>query len=116
MRVNSLWTGKIMMGNMEEVGATKILAALTVWTGWGKSKWPLRDHEAVKLRFGSETTRLFPILVALAADFYSTNARHVAANLSEMGEMAVAEFRRKHAELPEQIGEILAWCYTFDFK
>lgn len=105
--------------NREEAGrgdAAEILAALTVWTGWGRSKWPLRDEAAVRSRFGEDAPRLLEILGVLAKDFYSTDARHLASDVAEMGEMAAAEFRAKHPELPGQIAGILAWCYTFDFK
>lgn len=105
--------------NRQEAGrgdAAEILAALTVWTGWGRSKWPLRDEAAVRNRFGEDAPQLLEILVALAKDFYSSQARHLASDDSEMGEMAAAEFRAKHPELPGQIAGILAWCYTFDFK
>ena len=78
---------------------------------------PRRDEAAVKSRFGAEAAgRLLPLLNALAEDFYSTNARYVAADLAEMGDMAVADFKTKHPALPAGIAEAFAWCYTFDFK
>lgn len=94
-----------------------LLAAVRAWTGWGKSMLPLRDEAAVKGCMGTETaSRLLPILNALAEDFYSTNARYVVADIAEMGDMAAAEFKAKYPDLPEEIAEAFAWCYTFDFK
>jgi len=37
-------------------------------------------------------------------EFYLSDAKHTAADLVEMGEMATKELKA------------LAWCYTFDFR
>ncbi len=78
---------------------------------------PVRDAAAVRRCFGDDVAnKLLPVLAGLAGEFYSTNALHVAGSLAEMGELAAADFRAKHPELPAEIAEAFAWCYTFDFK
>jgi hypothetical protein len=33
-----------------------------------------------------------------------------------MGRIAAEEFKSKHRELPDEIAEAFAWCYTYDWK
>ena len=74
---------------------------LRAWTGWGKTMMPVRDAAAVKSCFGGDAaSKLLPILDALADDFYTTNACHIAADIAEMGDLAAADFRAKHPDLP----------------
>jgi hypothetical protein len=105
------------MVKMNTADNARLVEAVREWTGWGKDVKPRRDKEAVIRRFGSEVAaRLLPVLNGLAEDFYSTNARHMAADLAEMGAMAAADFRTRHPSMPAEISEAFAWCYTFDFK
>jgi hypothetical protein len=105
------------MVEINNIDSPLILDAVRAWTGWGKSAMPLRDNAAVNGRLGSEVgSRLLPVINALAEDFYSTNARYVAADLAEMGDMAAAEFKAKYPALPGEVADAFAWCYTFDFK
>ena len=49
-------------------------------------------------------------------EFYLSDAKHTAADLVEMGEMATKEFKTKHPEVADEVLKALAWCYTFDFR
>ena len=40
----------------------------------------------------------------------------MAVNLAEMGRLAIEDFNDKHPELPSEVAEAFAWCYTFDYK
>ncbi|PAZ01910.1 MAG: hypothetical protein CAK89_07855 [Opitutia bacterium AMD-G3] len=105
------------MVQIDDADKPRLLEAVREWTGWGKSVMPRRDEAAVKSRFGAEAAgRLLPVLNALAEDFYSTNARYVAADLAQMGDIAAADFKAKYPALPAEVAEAFAWCYTFDFK
>lgn len=105
------------MVQINEADKPLLAEAVCEWTGWGKNVMPRRDETAVKRRFGSEAGgRLLPLLNALAEDFYATNARYVAADLAEMGDMAAADFKAKYPALPAEVAEAFAWCYTFDYK
>lgn len=52
----------------------------------------------------------------LESDFYLSDANMKASNLAEMSELAKAQFRRLHPDVPEEIANIFAWCYTFDWR
>jgi hypothetical protein len=94
-----------------------LVEAILLWTGKGYSAFPRYDDSQLINRFGGETTsKLFPIIKSLMDEFYSSDARYTAANLQEMWKMASEHFRKKHPEIPEQIVEAFAWCYTYDYK
>ena len=94
-----------------------ISAAVAVWTGRDQFDWPRRDDARVVAEFGEErAAELLPALHALEEEFYESDACHRIADLSEMGKAAAAEFRDRHPELPADVSEALAWCYTFDHK
>ena len=61
-------------------------------------------------------TRLLPLIKALEDDFYRSGASLAADSLSEMTTLAIADFKRIHPELPDEIAKAFAWCYTFDFR
>lgn len=105
------------MVQIDESDVAALTKAVRVWTGWGHCTFPRRDNAAVVSALDAvEAGRQIPVLKDLEQEFYSTNARLVAADLSEMGEIAVAQFRAKYPALPAQIAEAFAWCYTFDFR
>ncbi len=52
----------------------------------------------------------------LEDDFYASDAHITAASLQEMHVQALEAFRNKHTHLDVEIGNILAWCYTYDYK
>jgi len=96
---------------------SSISNAIVVWTGWGYSSWPQRDEQRLIQEFGAERAGvLIHKLQELEEDFYSSNARFVAKDLAEMGQIASEQFRSKHPELAEEAIQALAWCYTYDFK
>lgn len=91
--------------------------ALVVWSGRGASSWPLRSDELVIRHFGRDAAAtLLPLVRQLVADFYSSDARHTAADLAEMEHVSSQQFAAKHPELPWDAVRALAWCYAFDYK
>jgi hypothetical protein len=91
--------------------------AIVVWSGWGRASYPSRDEEALANRFGKEVANeLLPMIRELENDFYSSDARHTAADSAEMANISAEQFTRKHPELPADAARALAWCYTFDYK
>jgi hypothetical protein len=102
---------------MSDFESSKLVEAILVWTGWGCSAMPRRDSSLLSNHFGNEmAAKLFPLIKSLEDDFYSSDARFVAANLQEMGILATEDFKRKHPTIADEIVKALAWCYTFDFK
>ena len=96
---------------------TVLSTAIIVWTGWGETNSPSRDEARLLDRFGSEVTvELLPTIRQLEDEFYASDARHVVADLKEMGDRAATQFRSKHPEISEEAIQALAWCYTFDYK
>lgn len=94
-----------------------VVEAFRLWIGWGRSNHPLRDDNAVESRFGIETaSELLPAMKLMLDEYYSSDAKFSAGNLTEMGQIATSEFRAKHPETTDEILEALEWCYTFDFK
>jgi hypothetical protein len=95
----------------------RISDALVVWTGYGQMSWPQRDEERLARQVGPlAAADLLPIVRRLADEFYATNARYVAHDLIEMGELAAQDFKQRHPEITAAAIEALAWCYTFDYK
>ena len=91
--------------------------AVVVWTGWGRTSMPSRDDSLLVGRLGVElAAKLGPVIKALQEDFYSSNACSVAADLPEMRRLAVQDFKAKYPQIPDEIAQAFAWCYTFDYK
>lgn len=100
-----------------EWDSVQLTEAFVVWTGWGSDIIPRRNDDAVVARFGSRAaSELLPQVKLLMDEYYSSDARWVAADLIEMGVMATEEFKVKHSEVNVDVMKALEWCYTFDFK
>ena len=98
-------------------GARLLTMAVVVWTGWGRTATPTRDESEVVRRFGSDlATDLMPLIAGLENDFYQSDARHVASDLEETGELAAARFRARHPEVRQDAVSALAWCYTYGYR
>jgi hypothetical protein len=91
--------------------------AIVIWCGWGRESYPSRNDNSLVEHFGSQVaTTLLPLIRELEDDFYSSDARYTTADVAEMASISVAQFMRKHPEIPEEAARALAWCYTFDYK
>jgi len=78
---------------------------------------PDRNDKRLENHFGDEVAaKLLPLIKSLEDDFYSSDARFVAANMQEMERLASEQFRRKHPTVADEIVQAFAWCYSFDFK
>jgi hypothetical protein len=105
------------MAGIDDWKSPLFVEAVLLWTGWGREIMPRRDEGALERHFGTKTASdLLPLLKHVEDEFYATDANYRAATLPEMGKMAIADFKRKHPDAPDDIAEALAWCYTFDFK
>lgn len=105
------------MVEMKDLKSPQLVTAVRAWTGWGRTMVPSRDNEQLVALLGDEcAAQLLPLLKTLETDFYSSDARHVAADLQEMGTLASEDFRRKHPSIADEIVRAFAWCYTFDYK
>jgi hypothetical protein len=103
---------------MSPADPSTLSAAILVWTGWDTSSaWPARDDARLVGRVGAELAgSLLPRIKELEAEFYSSNARYVAKNIKEMGDLAASSFQKEHPEISAAAVEAFAWCYTYDFK
>lgn len=105
---------------MEKVStfeASLLSEAVQVWTGWGQHIAPRRDDFALVDHFGSEVAEeLLPLVKTLEDEYYSSDARLTAANILEMKEMSMKDFKRRNPWAPNEVAEAFAWCYTFDYK
>jgi len=104
---------------MEEISrsdADRVSEALVLWLGPITSAGYDGEAALVK-RFGApEAAKLRPVLRALEKEFFESDARHVAADLEEMGDRAIADFKHKHPEISDQALNVLANHYAFAFK
>ena len=99
------------------IDASLLSRAIVVWTGWGQLSWPSRDERRLVDCFGAQrAATLLPRIRELEDEFYASDARAVARDIGELGDLAAVEFRRRHPELSEQAIQALAWCYTYDYK
>jgi hypothetical protein len=104
----------VEIGNLD---SSQLVEAIIVWTGWGRSAMPRRDDSLLASHFGDEVAaKLLLVIKSLEDDFYSSDARFVAADLQEMGRLSAEQFKRKHPTIADEIVKAFAWCYTFDFK
>lgn len=105
------------MGKIGELNSPEFVEAVQIWTGRDRDAWPGRHDDRLENRFGQVTaTKLLPILQSLKADFYSSDARFTAADLSEMAAVASAHFEKKHPGIADEIVKAFAWCYTYSYK
>lgn len=105
------------MGEISELYSPQLAEAVRLWTGWGQSAMPNRNDKRLADHFGDAVAaKLLPAIRSLEDDFYSSDARLVAANLQEMESLASNHFRQKHPTVAEEVIKAFAWCYTFDFK
>ncbi len=105
------------MDEMSRLGARLLARTVVVWTGWHRATWPQRDETAVVELLGEDlAAEVMPVVRRLEEEFFESDARFVASDLQEMGELAAARFRSLHAELPEELVQALAWSYVFTYK
>jgi len=105
------------MVEIRDISSPELIDAVRVWTGWGANMMPSRDERRLVKQFGDErAARLISVIKSLEDDFYSSDARFVAADLQDMGKMASEQFKKKHPMVPDEIVKVFAWCYTFDFR
>jgi hypothetical protein len=94
-----------------------LVEAIRLWTGKGRESHPSRHDSRVIDHFGAEVgTRLLATLRYLETEFYKSDAGHTAPSIPTMATQAEEDFRNAFPHTPDEIAEVLAWCYTFDFK
>jgi hypothetical protein len=72
-------------------------AALSTWTGFGETPYPVRDEQQVARQVGSQATaHLLAELRSPEADFYATDARFAVVDLAATRDKAARLFRRIH--------------------
>ena len=104
------------MGKVIHLDGTEISNAVRAWIGWG-GVIPKRDEVQLTRHLGAERAKaLLPVVKRLEQDFYASDARFVARDLEEMALLAKEHFALMHPNIPAEVGEAFAWCYTFDFK
>ena len=104
------------MGTITNIDSQKLLSAMRIWSGWGGIV-PNRDDSRLTQQLGSmDANLLLPVIKKLESDFYTSDARYIASDLEEMGRLSKLNFESMHPNLNVEIGDILSWCYTFDFK
>jgi hypothetical protein len=105
------------MVEMNKPTPLPLIEAVRIWTGWGQSLMPTRNDKRLVEHFGEEVSaKLLVLIKSLEEDFYTSDARLVAANLPEMETLASEQFRRRHPMVADDIVKAFAWCYAFDFK
>lgn len=105
------------MVEADRFNAPQLIEAVCIWTGWGSEMMPRRDDVRLAKRFGDKlAAELLSAIRKLEEDFYSSDARHVAANLQEMATLSAEHFKKMHPTISDEIVKAFAWCYTFDFK
>jgi hypothetical protein len=105
------------MENITDLDNSTLIEAVMIWTGYGISTMPYMNDKRMIERFGdNEAAKLIIVVKKLKSDFYLSKANMMAENIQEMGLMSADDFKNKHPDLPGNIGEAFAWCYTFDFK
>ena len=77
----------------------------------------VREEHQLMGHFGDEKARdLLPIMRWLENEFFESDAEFTVSDLTETGDRAASRFRELHPELTQDAIEVLAWCYSYDFK
>jgi hypothetical protein len=95
---------------------TLVSQAIVVWTGWAR---PHDRHATMRgsLSGSAPTGRWTWYNVRrLKEEFYESDAKYVAADLAEMGDMVSRRFGELHPEISDDAVRALAWCYRYDYK
>ena len=104
------------MVKVTSIDSEKLIEAVRIWSGWGGVA-PNRNDLRLIQRLGEKDANvLLPIIKRLEEDFYDSDACYVASDLEEMGQLAKRHFATMHPDLMSDVGDVFAWCYTFDFK
>jgi len=91
--------------------------AVLIWTGYGQAPYPARNDRLVIEVFGVDRgEKLISLMVKLKDEFYLSEAKFTATNLSIMGDAAIEEFKNRHPGFNESVSIAFAWCYTYDYK
>lgn len=102
---------------MSGVDPDVVSQAVVAWTGYGDTSRPARDEARVVAALGADVAaNVMPSVLELENHLYESDARHVAADLPRMAELAAADFARKHPEISDEAAKALAWCYSYDYK
>lgn len=105
------------MVKIDEIDYEALKKVVLAWTGYQSATFPDRTEAALSDAFSSdEIARLMPVVTALEDAFYESQAHLTAPSLEDMGKIAKAEFRSKYPNLPVEVADAFAWCYTFDYK
>lgn len=104
------------MGEVMSADYLKLVDAVRIWSNWGNSLPDRSDGRLIQQLGPKEAYELLPVIKQLEQDFYKSDARYMAATLQEMAQLSRLHFNQIHPALPAEISEILAWCYTYDFK
>ena len=100
------------------VGVDPILLvdAVRIWTGSGGMA-PNRNDARLSQQLGAkEASDILSVIKKLEEDFYATDACYTARDLQGMVKLAKERFALIHPSVPAEVGEVFAWCYTFDFR
>jgi hypothetical protein len=96
---------------------SKLADAVIAWTGYGESAAPHRNDELLIEIFGAnDAAKLILSIKELEKEFYLSRANVTEESLEKVISKSIDDFKNKYPDLPDKIGEVFAWCYTFDFK
>ncbi len=98
---------------MEEI----IVNAIILWTGYKSKSYPDRNDKLVIDKYGlSDGIKLLKVIKEYDNYFYKSKAYQEAKDLKVMAEMSKKDFLEKYPTVNSKICDVLAWCYTFDYK
>lgn len=96
--------------------AVRLSEALVIYTGRGRSAFPIRSLERISEHFGSvEAADLTAEVARLDEEFYRTEPSKDE-SLDAAADRAAATFAAHHPDLTSDAVDALRWCYTYDWK
>lgn len=105
------------MVEIDNIDSEVLKTAVKSWAGFGSNSFPVRSESALASVVSKENVSvLMPIITALEDDFYKSKAHLTAPSLAEMGGMAAKDFKSLYPNIPDEVVEVFAWCYTYDYK
>jgi len=95
LRLINLQTGEEVQFEITDLRSKELVEAVRVWTGWGTSMFPNRDHKRVAEHFSFQNAaKLLPLIHALHREFYESDAHSVASTVEEVGRIESDQFRK----------------------
>lgn len=101
---------------MAPIGPDRLARALILWSGHGVASFPQWDRVAVTAALGEDEGREVLAELDRLVDIFYRSEAHITEPSISMVQAAITDFIRQVPETDSLTVDILAWCYSYDYK